>query len=123
MGSENKNHESGGLTPSFRVGGHGYSDGSGLVDQRTGANKAISAKDLAAELKKDPKYDPSKPVRLSGCYAGKGNYAQELANELGNTVIAPKTILAVNAWPLDGNNVTKILYELTWWGKFTPNNN
>jgi RHS repeat-associated protein len=55
----------------------------------------ISAAKLAELIKKDPAYDPKKPVKLNICKAGGHTgdgspiYAQQLADELKNTVIAP----------------------------------
>ncbi len=106
----------------YTVGGHGFPDGSGPADQRSGRNYPITAEELAKEIKADPNYDPSKPVRLNICYTGKKDFAEDLANELKNIVIAPKGQLAVAAWPpcggKDGKTVTAILVEVAWWKKF-----
>lgn len=66
----------------------------------TGTNnndgKAISAQQLAAFLKRDPRYNPKKPVVINACKTGQSkigagpNFAQQLSAELGgNTVYAP----------------------------------
>jgi len=65
----------------------------------SGGKGSISPEDLAKVIKADPGYDPKKPVRLNGCSTGgatddgSDNYAQQLANEFNNDVIAPTDIL------------------------------
>jgi uncharacterized protein RhaS with RHS repeats len=71
----------------FNVGAHGPSDGKRWYNEDT--RKWGNATDLAKEILNKKDYDPSKPVRLNICNAGKdGGLAEQLAVELNNRVIA-----------------------------------
>ena len=79
----------------YTVAGHGWAGG--MLDSN---GNPISASKLADLIKKDPKYDPTKPVKLNACSTGgktddgSPNFAQQLAKALGNTVFAPTDILS-----------------------------
>lgn len=69
----------------FTVGAHG--NAGGPVDPTT--RKPISAEDMADQIRQNPKYQPGETVRLDSCNVGRGDFAQELANELNAPVQAP----------------------------------
>jgi RHS repeat-associated protein len=75
----------------YSVAAHGTA---AIMEDENG--KPISPEKLAERIKKDPKYNPAKmTVRLYACSTGgytndgAANYAQRLADALGNTVYAP----------------------------------
>ena len=103
---------------SYSVAAHG--DQYGVSDIRDGMEKTISPTKLADEIKHDPKYDSAKPVRLNICYAGAKpaigkapSFAQQLADELCNTVYAPTTAVYWGPW-------YPYLFYTSRYAKFTP---
>jgi len=68
----------------FTVGAHG-NPGGPVGPSR----EPITAQDLAIRIRKNPDYQPGEIVRLDSCNVGRGNFPQELANELGTPVQAP----------------------------------
>jgi RHS repeat-associated protein len=78
----------------YTVGAHG--EPHSMLDSNL---NLISPEKLAGLIQRDPKYDPSKPVRLYSCQTGLDPhdgilpYGQQLADALGSTVIAPTTIV------------------------------
>jgi RHS repeat-associated protein len=71
----------------YTVGGHG--NPKSIHDENN--NDFISPKELADMIRDDSDYDPCKPVRLNSCRTGAGDdsFAQDLADELNNDVLAP----------------------------------
>lgn len=83
----------------FSVGGHGSRRS--VLDQRGSADGvSMTPTELADEIRNHPEYDPSKPVRLNSCSAGRGknSFAEQLARELDNRVIAPDRDLKITGW-------------------------
>jgi RHS repeat-associated protein len=82
----------------FTVGGHGFP--LYMLDSN---GEQIPASKLAALIKADPKYDPSKPVRLQVCETGQylqsnvPPFGQQLADELGSVVLAPNTKVIIGS--------------------------
>jgi RHS repeat-associated protein len=70
--------------------GHGNPDLM-CVYFKTSIIGCYGAKDFAKWLKRQPEYDPSKPVYLWSCNTGldPDGFGQDLANELGGVVYAP----------------------------------
>jgi RHS repeat-associated protein len=73
----------------YSVAGHGDSQGIGFGNQNT--RNVFNADQIAKLIKYDPEYTPGTPIYLHACSTGKGpnSFAQQLANKLGVTVIAP----------------------------------
>ncbi len=78
----------------YRIGMHGSEDYPLVVSQydvnkKTG--KVFSAEELYNELIRDPDFQEAKVIRLVVCYGGKnhsnGNFAQNLANLSGKTIV------------------------------------
>ena len=101
----------------------------------TGEVTQYNAKEIAAMIKEDPTYGGGK-VRLLSCGAGslKSKFAQELADELGQEVIAPTETLWVSEggqlfisdssyladmWYNDGN-IDNSIQSTGYWKPFTP---
>ncbi|EKD4816506.1 RHS repeat protein, partial [Escherichia albertii] len=84
----------------FTVGGHGTP--TSMNDDRIKKGSVLTIKQLASDIRANPKYHEGMPVVLFSCETGKGknSFAQQLANELDVTVIAPDEIIWI--WP-DGN--------------------
>ncbi|ERE39201.1 RHS repeat-associated core domain-containing protein, partial [Escherichia coli] len=84
----------------FTVGGHGSP--TSMSDDRIKKGSDLTIKQLASDIRANPKYHEGMPVVLFSCETGKGknSFAQKLANELDATVIAPDEIIWI--WP-DGN--------------------
>jgi RHS repeat-associated protein len=105
----------------YTVAGHG--DAEQMYDSNNKDNP-ISAKDLAPKIKADPSYNPALPVQLNSCSVGgpnKGlpNFAQQLANELDNTVIAPTDILTSHVF--FGKHIYDSIEHHGKWKTFIPN--
>jgi RHS repeat-associated protein len=79
---------------------HGTPDGGFSTGQNArGFSMGVDAYTLAQQLMNMPGYDPTKPVQLIACTAGGGDGkgAADLANYLGNNVLASPQILTSNA--------------------------
>lgn|SRR5690606_20270259 len=63
----------------------------GVRDSVSG--KLLTPAELAARIKADPNYKPGTTVELYSCRTGQGDYAQQVANELGANVRAPDQYL------------------------------
>ncbi|MBF6144937.1 ADP-ribosyltransferase [Nocardia nova] len=109
----------------YTVDMHGSSDATYIGDE------SLSARQLADLLRADPNWT-NEPIRLFSCETGQGDnpFAQQLANELGVTIVAPTEL----AWgyPNGSNVVSSLTVDHngtefpTWppdgvWLAFTPN--
>lgn len=72
---------------SFLVGAHG--DPRGAFDSRSGRLEYISPQTMASDIRGSSGYRPGQPVTLLSCQTGRGQYPQDLANELQACVTAP----------------------------------
>lgn len=55
----------------------------------------VNPKEFSEKIKKHPGYSSDKPLKLFSCEVGKGenSFAQQVANELGQIVIAPNDLI------------------------------